>query len=120
MSPPKRTTDAVSKLDRFLHKVLETGKENVTEAPAESEQATGDTAKVLKAISQGQTMLTPKTEEVKVDISLLRQDFQKLCERVTETERRISHMEENIPPLQVSTKQLQQPETLQPPLRGLA
>lgn len=67
----------------------------------------GDTARVLEAISLCQTTLTSKIEEVKIDISLIRQDINKLRERVSETKRRVGHMEDVIPPLQVTTERLQ-------------
>lgn len=67
----------------------------------------GDTARILEAVSLCQTTLTSKIGEVKIDISLIRQDIHKLRERVTETERRIGHVEDEIPPLQVTTERLQ-------------
>lgn len=42
-----------------------------------------------------------------MDVSLIRQDLQKLRDRVTETETRISNMEDEIPPLQNHTERLQ-------------
>lgn len=42
------------------------------------------------------TPLTSKIEEVKVDISLICQDFHRLQEQVSESERRISHVEDEI------------------------
>lgn len=44
---------------------------------------------------------------MKIDVSLIRQDLQKLRDRVTETEARISHLEDELPPLQVHTERLQ-------------
>lgn len=64
-----------------------------------------DTTKVLEAITACQaavitcqTNLTTRIEEVKVDISLVRQDFHKLRERVTEAEFRLSNVEDSPPP----------------------
>lgn len=54
----------------------------------------------------GQSTLSSKIEEVKVDISLIRQDVHKLKERVSKTKFRISHMEDDIPPLLVTTERL--------------
>lgn len=62
---------------------------------------------MLEAISDCKSTLTSKIEEVKIDVSLICQDLQKLRDRVTETEARISHVEEEIPPLQVHTERLQ-------------
>lgn len=73
----------------------------------EEESPTGDTARVLEAISLCQCTLTAKIEEVKVDISLIRQDIHKLKERVSENKHRVGHVEAEIPPLQVTTERLQ-------------
>lgn len=61
---------------------------------------------MLEAISDCKSTLTGKIEEVKTDVSLI-QDLQKLHDRVTETENRISHVEDEMHPLQVTTEQLQ-------------
>lgn len=45
---------------------------------SETDLVVNDTVKVLEAISSCQTSLTMKIEEVKVDISLIQQDLQKL------------------------------------------
>lgn len=42
-----------------------------------------------------------------MDISLLRQDFHKLHERVSVTEHRIAYVEDEVPPLEVTTDRLQ-------------
>lgn len=73
-----------------------------------SESTTDDTARVLEAISDCKSSLTCKIEEVKIDVSLIRQDLQKLRERVTETETRISRVEDEMPPLQQATDHIQQ------------
>lgn len=62
---------------------------------------------MLEAIAICQSTLTPRIEEVKVDISLIRQDIHRLRERVSETERRVGQVEDGIHPLQVTTEQLQ-------------
>lgn len=62
---------------------------------------------MLEASSTCQSTLTTKIEEVKVDISLIRQDLKKAVGRVTEAEHRLSHVEGGIPPLQVSTERLE-------------
>lgn len=73
----------------------------------EDEPDTEDMTKVLEAISLCQSTLTLQIEEVKVDISLIRQDLHKLRERVSETGHCVGHMEDKMPPLQVTTEQLQ-------------
>lgn len=108
MSPPKRTPGALAKLDRFRHEERNAAGEDGA-APSATEEAppTGDTARILEAVSLCQTTLTSKIEEVKIDISLIRQDIHKLRERVSETERRIGQVEDDISPLQVTTERLQ-------------
>lgn len=69
MSPPKRS-GAFAKLDKHHHEERDLGEEN--------DQPSGDTARVLEAIALCQ---------VKVDISLIRQDIHKFHEQVSETER---------------------------------
>lgn len=78
-------------------------------APSAVEEAplSGDTARILEAVSLWQMTLTCKIEEVKVVISLISQDIYKLRESVTETERRIGLVEDDIPLLQVTTERLQ-------------
>lgn len=71
------------------------------------EPPTEDTARILEAVSLCQTTLTSKIEGVKIDISLICKDIHKLRERVSETERRIGHVDDEIPPLQVTTERLQ-------------
>lgn len=57
---------------------------------------------MLEAISDCKSTLTGKIEEIKIDVSLIRQDLQKLRDQVTETENRISHVEDEMHPLQVN------------------
>lgn len=66
------------------------------------EHTAPDTMKVLEAISTCQSTLSTKIEEIKVDISLIRQDMTKLRDRVKETETRISQAEDTLHPLQHS------------------
>lgn len=73
----------------------------------QAEHEAADTTRVLEAISVCQATLTSKIEEVKVDISLIRQDMTKIRERVTETETRISRAEDIIYPLQHSQEDMQ-------------
>lgn len=82
MSPPRKPW----KLDKFWHKEKDAAGEDGTTSSTDTDQAGGDTVKVLEVISyiicQG-TLIT-KIEEVKIGTSLILQDFQKLRERVTE------------------------------------
>lgn len=73
-----------------------------------------DTTRVLvaitacqEAITNCQTTLTARIEEVKVDIFLVWQDFQKLRDRVKDTEDRISTVEDSLHPLQISSDNMQ-------------
>lgn len=109
MSPPKKGSEAAAKLAAFRRLEKEApiqdgaGPSLVVEEPESPA-----TSKVLEAIATCQTMLTTKIEEVKVDISLMRQDMQKLRDRVGEAEHRISEVEDSLPPLQSSSDRLQQ------------
>lgn len=104
---PKRTGTA-ARLAQYRHDERDPGEEDgAAQSPAPDEHTSSDTAKVLEAIALCQSTLTSRIEEVKIDISLIRQDIQKLWNRVTETERRVGHVEDDLHPLQISTEQLQ-------------
>lgn len=108
MSPPKKTATATSKLDQYRRQDKE--KESLGQdgdaTRGEETPVNTDTAKVLEAITvcqeavvACQSTLTARIEEVKVDISLVRQDFQKLRDRVTEAETRLGIVEDSpLPP----------------------
>lgn len=98
MSPPKRNTAASSSLDRYRHQDWDYEEQDGDSAAPTTEHAAADTAKVLEAISTCQSTLTSKIEEIKVDISLIRQDMTKLRDWVTETETRISRAEDTLYP----------------------
>lgn len=66
------------KLDRIQRQEKDSLREDGGAPSSESEQSAVGTAKVLKAFSTCQTMLTTKIKEVKTDISLICQDFHKL------------------------------------------
>lgn len=110
MSPPKRNNTASSPLYRYRRTERDHEGQDGASSPAHTaphtEHEAADTAKVLEAISLCQSTLTTKLEEVKVDISLIRQDMTKLRERVTETETRISRAEDTLYPLQHSQEDL--------------
>lgn len=73
----------------------------------DEERHTADTAKVLDTIATLQGTLAAKIDEVKIDISLLRQDLSKLKDRFTETETRSGTAEDILHPLQHTTEDLQ-------------
>lgn len=104
MSPPKKATESTAKLAKYRH----TDKEaNGAGSPSSTNPVVEDTARVLEAISDCKSTLKCKIEEVKIDVSLIRQDLQKFRDRVTETETRISHVGDEMLPLQVTTDRLQ-------------
>lgn len=58
-----------------------------------------DTATLLEAITLCRTSLAAQIDEVKMDILLIRQDFQNLCDRVTTAKTQLGLVENAIPPL---------------------
>lgn len=111
MSPPKKNTDSAAKLAKYKHVDKEAGEENGAGSSSPPDAAAEDPARVLEAISDCKNTLTSKIE-VKIDVSLIRQDLQKLRDWVTETEARLSHVEDELPPLQVHTERLQHQLTM--------
>lgn len=80
MSPTIAQKAAAAKLAQFRRMDGEEAGEDGG-ATCESQTLTsGDTDKLLEAITFCRTSLTAQIEEVKMDISLIRQDFQKLRE----------------------------------------
>lgn len=80
------TKKAAAKLDKYLRQEKEVPAQDGAEPTQGAEMPAGaDTAVVLEAIAACQPSLTTKIEEVKMDISLIRQDMQKLRGRVTDT-----------------------------------
>lgn len=106
MSPPKQKMDPAAKLAKYRNTDKEAGGENGAGPSPHADPAAEDTARVLEAMDCKST-LTSKIEEVKVDVSLIRQDLQKLRDRVTEAEACISRVEDKVLPLQVHTERLQ-------------
>lgn len=84
MSPPKSKKAAASKLAQYRRQEGEEGEEDGGAEREVGERGMKDTDRLLEAITQCRTSLTALIEEVKTDISLIRQDFQKLRERVTD------------------------------------
>lgn len=106
MAPPKPSSKTVDKLDKFRRPDAQASSSVSTahldgSGPDSPEQTdtNPDTQKVLAAIHACQTSLTTRIEEIKIDISLLRQDAQRTRERVTEVENRVSTLEDQAVPL---------------------
>lgn len=88
MSPIKKNSDVVAKLGKYRHLDQDPPDQDGSDPPEEDTCIRPDTAKVLEAIkaclaavTACQMNLTTKIEKAKVNISLVRQDFQKLRER---------------------------------------
>lgn len=107
MSPPNAQKSAAAKLAQYRRQNGEELEEDGGAAQAGEERSAGDTDKLLEAITFCPTSLTAQIEEVKVDISLIRQDLHKLSNRVKSAETRISDIEDTIPPLQADTGRMQ-------------
>lgn len=105
--PAQKPSAAADKLAKYRHDEDDgQAKDGAAACPGEERHA-AETAKVLDAIATLQGTLTAKVDEVKIDISLLRQDLSKLKDRVTETETRISTAEDILHPLQLTTEDMQ-------------
>lgn len=59
---------------------------------------------VLKLIKVNHSDIMGKVEELKLDITIMRQDMHKMRDRVSETERRISDLEDAVGPVQATQK----------------
>lgn len=106
MSPSKRNTSAAQSLEKYRRQDRDPPGKMVP--PPFSEPVTPETAKILEAISTCQVTLTFKIEEVKGDISLIRQYMHKLRVGVTETETRISLAKDILHPMQHTAEVVQQ------------
>lgn len=78
MSPPKTQKSTAAKLDQYCRQEREDQEENGGGAKPGEARTVGDTDKLLEAITFCRTSLTAQIEEVKVDISPIRQDLHKL------------------------------------------
>lgn len=108
MSPTKAQKAAAAKLDQYRRQDKEDMEEDgASEKTGGGERTASDPDKLLEAITFCRTSLTAQIEEVKMDISLIRQDFQKLRDRVKEAETRLSTVEDAIPPLLTSSDRVQ-------------
>lgn len=108
MSPPKKATSSAVKLGQVRQQDIDSPSQDGAAAQGEEPSVGTDTARVLEAITSCQeaitacqTTLTAWIEKVKVDISLVRQDFQRLKGRVTEAETRLSNVEDSLPPYRI-------------------
>lgn len=100
MSPPRKTSEVVAKLDKFCRLDDGTQAKDGGSPPSPGAPAMPSTEqrRNLDAILQCQTTLTSKLEKVKMDISLLCQDLQNLRGRVSEAEDRQGRVEDDLPP----------------------
>lgn len=87
-----------------LHDLQQPNNANPDQVSTDLPSANRDTEKVLAAIHACQTTPTTRIEEIKVDISLLRQDVQRTRERVTAVENRVSMLEGQATPLTMCWK----------------
>ena len=68
--------------------------------------APAGTTAILNAVKESREAVERRVEEVRVDVSLLRQDLRGVADRVTEAETRISTAEDEIIKLQSQVNQL--------------
>lgn len=99
MALTKKVPDSIFKLHNFRCQDKEASGEDCS-ASAETDPTGTGNAKVLEAIASYQTTLTLKIEKVKVDMSLISQDFQKMRDRVREAENRLDNVKDSLPFLQ--------------------
>lgn len=107
MSPPKITTDAVDKLARYRHQEGGRTDQDGANMCSTAEPQGADTVKVLEAIAALQGTFTTKFIEVKIDISLLKQDLSKVKDWVTEAETRIGAAEDILHLLSHTAEEMQ-------------
>lgn len=96
--------EAASNLAQFHHQDGQTPAQDGGSPSSSSATRTADKRKILEAIAAHQISLSTRIE-VKIDISLLRQDMQQLRDRVGESEQRLGRVGDSIPPLQESSDQ---------------
>lgn len=85
MSPPHRTAATASKLAQFRHQDGQSQAQDGGSPSSSSAARAADKSEILEVIAACHTSLTTWIEEVKIDISLLRQDMQQLRDRVQES-----------------------------------
>lgn len=97
--------DVTAKLVQVRHQDGQTQAQDGSSPSSSSAARAADKSEILEAIAACHTSLTTRIEEVKIDISLLRQEMQQLRDRVGESEQRLGRVEDTIPPLQESSNQ---------------
>lgn len=103
----KPKLDTATKLDKYRRHDKDSPEDDGGTALEGREMAGADTDKALEAFSALQATLTTKIEEVKVDISLVRQDLHKLKEWVKTSETRLGEVDDTIQPLQNTSECMQ-------------
>lgn len=106
MSPLKAQKAAAAKLDQYHQQDKDSPEEDCGTAHEEKDSA-GDTDRLLEAITFCQTSFTAQIEKVKVNISLIRQNLQKLRDRVKTAENHLGAVEDVILPLQTGVDRMQ-------------
>lgn len=97
------SASAQLKMDSFTTFEAAPSKENPGVAPT---PIATDLSTILNAISASQASVEGKIGEIKVDVSLLRQDLRNATSRIAETENRISSAEDDILHLKEQVAQL--------------
>ena len=99
--PPAQT-----RMDQFTRPGAGSRGTGAEMAPGEPAGPSSETEAILKAIKESKDAVERKVEEVRVDVSLLRQDLRGVADRVTEAETRISTAEDEITQLRIQVNQL--------------
>ena len=99
--PPAQT-----RMDQFTRPGAGSRGTGAEMAPGEPTGTSTETEAILKAIKDSKDAVERKVEEVRVDVSLLRQDLRGVADRVTEAEARISTAEDEIIQLRTQVNQL--------------
>lgn len=86
---------------------MATQPEDMEQAPPEGEQEQSNFEALMQAITNCQTTLTGKIEQVQLDISLIRRDMDTFRTRLTEAERRVGDAEDVLQDHTVSLRTLQ-------------
>uniref|UniRef100_A0A803JV19 L1 transposable element RRM domain-containing protein n=1 Tax=Xenopus tropicalis TaxID=8364 RepID=A0A803JV19_XENTR len=113
----KRTSETAARLEKFSRDSKKgqdgdqrAGPESVPEASKEQEQQSPTLLDVIAEIKSTKevcsTLINAKTDEIKLDLSIIRQDFQRLRERTTATEQRLSELEDACAPVQQTLQNL--------------
>ena len=103
---PAPTNQAQTKMDQFTRPGSGPRGPDTVMAPEGPADAPAGTEAILNAIKESREAVERRVEEVRVDVSLLRQDLRGVADRVTEAESRISTAEDEITKLQSQVNQL--------------